>query len=81
MEIKVLGAGCKNCKKLLSNVEKVVADVSLDGVNVLYITDLDEISKTGLLRTPGLIFDKKIVSSGRVPNVKEVKSMLDDYLN
>lgn len=81
MVIKVLGSGCKNCKKLLSNVEKAIKDMSLDGVDVEYITELDEISKTGLLRTPGLMFDKKIVSSGRVPNTKEVKTMLEDYLN
>jgi len=81
MEIKVLGSGCKNCKKLLSNVEKTVKDMLLDGVEIKYITELDEISKTGLLRTPGLMFDKKIVSSGRVPTAKEVKTMLEDYLN
>jgi small redox-active disulfide protein 2 len=81
MVIKVLGAGCKNCKKLLSNVEKAVKEKELTNVEVEYITDLEEISKTGLLRTPGLIFDKKIVSSGRVPNSKEVKEMLNDYLN
>jgi small redox-active disulfide protein 2 len=81
MEIKVLGSGCKNCKKLLSNVEEAVKEMSLEEVDIKYITDLNEISKTGLLRTPGLIFDKKIVSSGRVPNVKEVKNLLDDYIN
>ena len=81
MVIKVLGAGCKNCKKLLSNVEKAVKDMELTNVDIEYITDLEEISKTGLLRTPGLMFNKKIVSSGRVPNTKEVREMLDDYLN
>jgi len=81
MVIKVLGAGCKNCKKLLSNVEKAVQDMGLTNVDIEYITDLEEIAKTGLLRTPGLMFNKKIVSSGRVPNTKEVRGMLDDYLN
>jgi len=81
MVIKVLGAGCKNCKKLLSNVEKAVQDMGLTNVDIEYITDLEEIAKTGLLRTPGLMFNKKIVSSGRVPNTKEVREMLDDYLN
>lgn len=81
MVIKVLGAGCKNCKKLLSNVEKAVQDMELTNVDIEYITDLEEIAKTGLLRTPGLMFNKKIVSSGRVPNTKEVREMLDDFLN
>ena len=81
MVIKVLGAGCKNCKKLLSNVEKAVQDMGLTNVDIEYITDLEEIAKTGLLRTPGLMFNKKIVSSGRVPNTKEVREMLDDFLN
>ena len=81
MEIKVLGSGCKNCKKLLANVESAVAEMALEEVDIKYITDLNEISKTGLLRTPGLIFDKKIISSGRVPNTKEIKVLLKDYLN
>jgi small redox-active disulfide protein 2 len=81
MEIKVLGSGCKNCKKLLANVESAVAEMALEEVDIKYITDLNEISKTGLLRTPGLIFDKKIISSGRVSNTKEIKVLLKDYLN
>ena len=79
MVIKVLGSGCANCKKLLQNVEKAKKDLKRDDIQVEYVTSLEEISKTGLLRTPGLMFDKKIISSGKVPSHKEVKKFIEEY--
>lgn len=75
MEIKVLGTGCKNCKKLLDNVNKCVEELNVEA-NVIYVTDLLEIAKTGLLRTPGLMINEKIVSFGKVLNVDELKSLI-----
>jgi len=76
MEIKVLGSGCANCKKLLENVEIANKELSLEA-NILYVTDYMEIVKTGLMRTPGLMINGKIVSYGRVPSSDEVKKLIE----
>lgn len=75
MEIKVLGSGCSNCKKLLENVQIACKELQFEA-NIHYVTDYMEIVKTGLMRTPGLMIDGKIVSSGRVPNSDEVKKLI-----
>jgi small redox-active disulfide protein 2 len=78
MIIKVLGSGCKNCKKLLENVKESVKEFNIKA-EVLYITDMMEIANSGLMRTPGLIFDNKIVSSGKVPSTDEIKQMIENF--
>ena len=76
MEIKVLGTGCKNCKKLLNNVEKSVEELNIK-VDILYVTDYIAIANTELLRTPGLMINDKIVSSGKVITVNEIKMLIN----
>jgi len=78
MIIKVLGSGCKNCKKLLENVTISVKELEVKA-EIEYITDMMEIAGYGLLRTPGLIINEKIVSYGRVPNIEEVKEMIKEF--
>ncbi len=80
MVIKVLGSGCRNCKKLLENVNEAVESLKLNA-EVEYVTDFAEISKYNILKTPGLIFDEKIVSYGKVPSKEEVTVLLKDYQN
>lgn len=75
MEIKVLGSGCANCKRLLDNVYAAVKDLAISA-NVMYVTDYMEIAKTGLMRTPGLIINQKIVSTGKVLSIEEVKQLI-----
>jgi small redox-active disulfide protein 2 len=77
MEIKVLGSGCSNCKKLLQIVEDIVKALDVKA-NIIYVTDMIEIANTGLLRTPGLIINDKIVSYGRVPSSEEVKTIIQN---
>lgn len=77
MEIKVVGPGCSNCKKLLGIVQEAVKESSVQA-DVVYVTDLQEIMKTGIMRTPGLIINGKVKSMGRVPNIKEVKQLISD---
>lgn len=80
MEIKVLGTGCKSCKTLL---ERVKESVDLLGIhaNIIYVTDLVEIASTGLMRTPGLMIDGKIIVSGSVPNTNEIMRVLNSLRN
>ncbi len=72
MEIKVLGGGCANCKKLLQNATQAVKEMAVEA-NILYITDMAAIAASGLMRTPGLIINGKVASYGRVPTVDEIK--------
>lgn len=75
MEIKVLGPGCKNCKRLLDNTKIALTQLKID-VDVMYISDLGEISRLGVMRTPALVINNTIVSLGRVLTVEEVTKQL-----
>ncbi len=77
MEIKVVGSGCANCKKLLASVKEAVAEQGVEA-DVLYVTELADIMATGIMRTPGLIIDGKVRAMGRVPSVKEIGQMISD---
>jgi len=75
MIVKVLGPGCTNCKKVFQVAETAIKDLNVEA-ELIYITDLAEIAKTGLMRTPGLIINNKIVSYGRIPSIDEVKEYI-----
>jgi small redox-active disulfide protein 2 len=78
MEIKVLGSGCPNCKRLLANVETAVTQMNLPA-EVRYITDYMQIVHAGIMHTPGVIIDGKIVSSGRVLTVDEIIQLIKKH--
>jgi small redox-active disulfide protein 2 len=75
MEIKVLGTGCANCKRLYAEAEKAVAR-SGRTATITKVEAMDEIVAHGILRTPGLVIDGKVVSSGRVPSAAEIETMI-----
>lgn len=79
MEIKVLGGGCANCEKLHKTALEAVKETGVDA-KVLYITDMAEIVKSGLMSTPGLIINGRVKSMGRVPKLKEIKQMIEDEI-
>jgi small redox-active disulfide protein 2 len=71
MNIKVLGSGCANCKKLEAVTQKVVASLGIEA-QIDHVTDYAEIMKYPILSTPGLVINEKVVSSGRIPSESEV---------
>jgi small redox-active disulfide protein 2 len=75
MEIKILGTGCPKCKTLEQNVRQVVAELSIDAT-VSKVDDIMKIMEYGIMRTPGLVIDEKVVLSGRLPSSSELKSIL-----
>jgi small redox-active disulfide protein 2 len=75
MEIKILGPGCPKCKILDSLVRKVVAENNIDAT-VIKVDDIVEIMKYGIMVTPALLVDGRIVMKGKVPSEKEILSYL-----
>lgn len=77
MDIKILGPGCMNCKRLEEVTKKAVAEMG-EEVDIFKITDYSEIIQYNILTTPGLVINGKVVSSGRIPSVEEVKEWIAD---
>jgi len=76
MEIKVLGTGCANCKALEKNVINALAEMDYPA-NVEKVEDITKIMSYGILSTPGLVIDGKVVLSGRVPAINELKEIIE----
>jgi small redox-active disulfide protein 2 len=75
MEIKILGTGCPKCKALEKVTRDVVAENGIDA-NVTKVEDIMDIIKFGVMTTPALVVDGKVVIKGRVPSKEEVKQLL-----
>jgi small redox-active disulfide protein 2 len=73
MEIKVLGTGCPNCKRLEKVARQTVAEMSVDAT-ITKVSDWDGIMAYDIVSTPGLVINEKVVSSGRIPSRAEVTS-------
>jgi small redox-active disulfide protein 2 len=75
MEIKVLGTGCQKCKTLEQATRDMVNQLGLDA-HVSKVEDIVQIMNYGVMRTPALVIDEKVVMSGRLPNSTELKEIL-----
>lgn len=75
MIIKVLGPGCTNCQNLERATREAIAELGLDAT-VEKVTDYPTIAGYGVMSTPGLVVDEKVVVSGRVPRAAEIKMLL-----
>lgn len=73
--VKILGMGCPKCKALAEAVEKAAKELNIE-CNIEKVTDLNKISQYGVLATPALVVDEKVVSAGKVLSVDEVKKFL-----
>ena len=76
LTIKVYGSGCKGCKTLHQNVIDALAEVNI-AADVQYITDMQKIMETGVMSLPALAVNEKIVSSGKVLSVVEIRKFLE----
>lgn len=75
MIIKILGSGCNNCKKLEDNAKVAVNELGLDAT-IEKVEDLVTIMKYGVMKTPALVVDEKVILKGRLATVKELKELL-----
>lgn len=72
---KVLGSGCAKCQKLEENLRQALTQKGEDA-NVEHVTDFAEIAQYGVMSTPALVVDEKVVSMGKVLSVEEVKDII-----
>ena len=75
LNVKILGSGCANCKRLEALTKKVIDNHKLDA-EITKVTDHHEIMEYPILSTPGLVINEKVVSSGRIPSVTEIENWL-----
>lgn len=78
MNIKVLGTGCTNCKNLEKAVNMAVSEMKIEA-NIEKVEDIQKIMSYGIMRTPGLVINEKVVSYGKVLSVSEVKELINKY--
>jgi small redox-active disulfide protein 2 len=80
MNIKVLGPGCANCKRLEQIARKVVDSVGINA-EIEKVTDYQKILDYGVMSTPGLVINEKVVSFGRIPSEDEIQSWVKEMAN
>jgi len=75
MTIKILGPGCMNCKTLERRTLEALQSLHVEA-QVEKVEEIERIVSSGILRTPGLVIDEKIVSQGGVPTVEKIKQLI-----
>lgn len=78
MEIKVLGSGCARCQSLEKLTRQAVEELNLNAA-VIKVEDMQKIMEYAVMRTPALVIDEKVVLSGQLPKVTELKKLISSY--
>ncbi len=78
--IQVLGGGCKNCHKLMDHVHKALETLGLDEP-VELVMDMAVIAGYGVMSTPALVVDGKVVSTGRVLSPEQAAEAIQSVRN
>ena len=73
--VKVLGSGCANCKTLEARTAEALATLGIEA-DIQKVTDYGEIASWGVMSTPALVVDDKVVLAGRVPTVDDLTHLL-----
>ncbi len=76
MIIEILGSGCPNCKALESHAVQALKEMSIPA-EIREVRDYAEIASYGVMHTPAMVIDGKVVSAGRVLNVLDIKSLIE----
>ena len=75
MKIEILGTGCPKCKKLEENVRAAIKDAKIEA-EVVKVTEIDKIMEYGVMLTPALAIDGKVVATGRLLNPNDIKNLI-----
>lgn len=79
VSIKVLGTGCPNCRKVEAIAREVTAELGVEA-RVEKVTDIRAIMGYGIMSTPGLVVEDRVVSAGRIPSKAEVTTWITTAL-
>jgi small redox-active disulfide protein 2 len=77
LEIRVFGAGCPRCDRLMAEVMALLAELELDA-DLDHVKDLNRIGELGPVGVPALMINGKILSAGRVPSRNEITKWLKE---
>ena len=80
LSIKVLGPGCANCERVAAIAKSALQSAGVTGATLVKVTDCAQYPKYGLLYTPGLVIDEKLVCGGRIPSQAEVVTWIINAL-
>jgi small redox-active disulfide protein 2 len=80
VKLEILGSGCANCKKLMAVTEGAVRDLGIEDAELIKVEDFPRIMAYGVMSTPALVIDGKVVVSGKVPSQAEVGSYITTAL-
>lgn len=75
MKISILGMGCATCNKLEDTVRQAVKETGIDA-QIEHVTDIKKIMAYGVMTTPALVIDEKVVSMGKLPTLADIKKMI-----
>jgi small redox-active disulfide protein 2 len=73
--IKILGSGCRNCIQLTENTKTALKDMGIEA-EIIKVEDFKEIVAYGVMSTPALVFDEKVVSVGKVLKPKDIIGLI-----
>ena len=79
LSVIILGPGCAQCSRLETDVRDVIAQMDAPG-EMIHIADVREIGKYGVMGTPALVINKKVVSVGITPDKKKIRQWLEDAI-
>ena len=79
IEIRILGTGCANCRKLEANLNEVLEELEINAT-VVHVSDKEEIAAYGIMSIPGLVINGKVVSAGKAIKPKKLKELLKGEL-
>jgi small redox-active disulfide protein 2 len=75
MNIKVLGPGCANCKTLEKRTAEALNALNISA-SIEKVVDYGDIASYGIMRTPGLVLDGKVIVQGYVPTVEKIRELI-----
>jgi small redox-active disulfide protein 2 len=76
MKLQILGTGCSRCKTLMARVAEAVAAKGVQA-EIEKVENIEEIVKFGVMSTPALAIDGKVLFTGRVPTAREIGELID----
>lgn len=75
MIIKILGSGCQNCETTYKRVQEALGEANV-AAEIVKVTDFKDIMKYGVMKTPAIVINEKVVVSGRVASKEEILKLI-----